>query len=276
MCSNEKITYLRKFGYNVISLPREGIHPLTVTFLGKNQQLTELGYLPEIWMSGKPVPDLLSGEDVSRIGGQSTDKLKASIGLDILGNLVQALGADPIKVKAQYESAKTFEFHFKQVERERITAFKLGNYLAEGKLSSNDPFVKRYFQPSEKVYIFTEVLKSSGFGVTAKDSSDVGLDLKVPVIEEALSGEGSIEVSSTSQGTIGFSSSTKKLPFAFIAAELTCTDDKWEVVEFPDPGEIVLAVSKPKETDEFIQPWKGGSILFGNGPVDLAKPHSEE
>ena len=191
-CRDEKIAYLSKFGYNVIKLPRAGIRPLTVAFLKGGKQLVELGYLPEIWTSNK-VPGSTTGEDVAKIGGQSTNKMNASAGLDVLSNLVQALGVDPIKVKTQYDRASAFEFHFKDVERERITAFALGQYLIDGKMSSADPFVQRYFQPSEKVYVVTEVLKSSGFGVTATDESKTGLDIEIPVIQQAASGQGSIE-----------------------------------------------------------------------------------
>lgn len=274
-CRDEKITYLRKLGYNVISLPRAGIRPLTVAFLGANRSLTELGYLPEIWSSEKPEPVSLSGEDVSNIGGKSTNKLDASVGIDILGNLVQALGADPIGVKAHFDKAKTFEFTFKDVERERITAFSLGAYLAAGKLSSADPFVARYFQPAEKVYIVTEVLKSSGFGILATDSSNTALDLQVPVIQQAISGNASLKVSKTSDGTVSFTGD-KKLPFAFIAAQLAWTNDHWNVIEFPDPGEISLAISNPPPGDgEFAQAWKGGSVLFGQGVVDFdARPQA--
>jgi hypothetical protein len=271
-CRDEKISYLRKFGYNVISLPRAGIRPLTVAFLHGSGRLTELGYLPEIWTAKEPAPQPIAGEDVSKIGGQSTTKLEASVGLDILANLVQALGANPIGVKAQYEKAKTFEFTFKEVERERITAFALGKYLIKGTMSSCDPFVKRYFQPTEKVYVVTEVLKSSGFGVTATDSSNAGLDVKVPMIEQALSGQVAIKVQKKSTGTVEFTGD-KKLPFAFIAAQLVWTKDRWEVVEFPDPGEIHLAVSEPPagKGDAFAQAWKGGAVLFGEGGVEIGE-----
>ena len=132
-CRDEKISYLRKFGYNVVVLPREGIRPLTVAFLYDSKRLTELGYLPEIWESNETKPTPISGEDVSKIGGQSTEKIDASAGIDILSNLIQALGGDPAQVKGEFQKAKTFEFHFQEVERERITAFALGKYLRNGK-----------------------------------------------------------------------------------------------------------------------------------------------
>jgi hypothetical protein len=271
-CSDERITYLRKFGYNVISLPRAGIRPLTVAFLQDNRRLTELGYLPEIWTSASPEPKASPDKNVAQIGGQSTDKLKASVGLDVLANLVQALGADPIGIKAQYGKASTLTFHFKAVERERITAFALGKYLTDGKLSSDDPFVKRYFHSSEKLYVVTEVLKSTGFGVTAHDSSDAGLSLDVPVIKGAFSGKGSVAVESTSQGTVEFSGQTP-LPFAFIAAQLSWNLNRWEVIDFPEPGRISLSISSPPPVvgGVYAQPWRGGSILFGNGAIDFGE-----
>jgi hypothetical protein len=271
-CTDERITYLRKYGYNVISLPRDGIRPLTVAFLQDNRRLTELGYLPEIWSSTSPEPAPMPDQDVAQIGGQSTDKLKADVGLDILSNLVQALGADPIGIKAQYSKASTLSFHFKEVARERITAFALGKYLTDGKLASDDPFVKRYFTSNEKIYVVTEVLKSTGFGVTADDSSSAGLALDIPVIQGAFSGKGSVDVESTAQGTVEFNGKMP-LPFAFIAAQLAWNQNHWEVVDFPEPGKISMSISSPPPVVGGVvaHPWKGGSILFGNGAVDFAE-----
>jgi hypothetical protein len=275
MCNCQRILYLRKFGYNVISLPRGGIRPLTVAFLGKKHKLTELGYLPEIWASSAPKPKTTSGEDVADVGEKSTDELQADVGVDVLSNLLQALGADPLGVKAQYGSAHSFTFHFMDVERERITAFSLGQYLFDGKLSTKNPFVQRYFQPDEQIYVVTEVLKSSGFGVSACDASKVGLAVDVPVIQQAVSGKASIHVSSSSTGTVEFVDENNKLPFAFIAAQLSWNQDegKWQVVDFPDPGEIALSDISPAATTitDFAQP-RNGAVLFGDGPVAFEQP----
>jgi hypothetical protein len=272
-CHDPKIAYLRKFGYNVISLPRGGIRPLTVAFLQDKRRLTELGYLPEIWSSPTPPPQPMTGEGVANIGGQSTDKLQARVGLDILSNLVQALGADPVGVEAQYGGASALAFHFTEVQRERITAFALGKYLARGKLSAGDPFVERYFRPEEQVYVVTEVLKSSGFGVSAFDASQAGLAVDLPALRQVVSAKAAIQVESSSTGGVEFRGDVQ-LPFAFIAAQVTWNTNRWEVVDFPDPGEIALAVSQPPPASGggFATLWKGGTVLFGGGAVDFGEP----
>jgi hypothetical protein len=268
-CKDERILYLRKFGYNVISLPRGGIRPLTVACLQDGTRLTELGYLPEVWSSKKPAPTPEPAEEVAKIKGQSTDKLKAEVGVDILGNLVEALGADPVKVKTEYGKAKSLAFHFRDVERERITAFGLGEYLYEGGMSSNNPFVLRYFKPEEKVFVVTEVLKSNGFGVTATDASNAGLEVDVPALNQIVSVGGAINVESSAQGTVEFRG-TNKLPFAFIAAQMTWENSRWKVVKFPDPGEIHLGESEPPAVGagDFALPWKG-AVLFGDEAVQF-------
>jgi hypothetical protein len=266
-CKDEKVRYLRKFGYNVISLPRGGIRPLTVAFLQDGKRLIELGYLPEIWTSTKPKPTAESAEEVAKINGQSTNALKADVGVSVLGNLIQALGGNPAKAKTEYGKAKSLAFHFKDVERERITAFSLGEYLYDGKLSSVNPFVTRYFIPEEKVFVVTDVLKSNGFGVTATDTTNADFEVDVPALNQIVSVGGAIKVSSNTQGTVEFTGE-KKLPFAFIAAQMAWDQDRWKVVEFPDPGEIHLGESPAPEaeTGEFVQPWKG-AVLFGEEAV---------
>jgi hypothetical protein len=271
-CKDEKIRYLRKFGYNVISLPRGGIRPLTVAYLQEGKRLTELGYLPEIWKSTKPAPTPEPAEEVARIKGQSTDQLTAKVGIDILGTLVAALGADPAKVKAEYGKAKSLSFHFREVERERITPFSLGEYLFEGTLSAKNPFVIRYFTPEEKVFVVTEVLKSNGFGVTATDTSNDGLEVNVPALNQIVSVGGTVKAESKTKGTVEFTGTTK-LPFAFIAAQLTWEKGRWKVISFPDPGAIHLGESQAPVlgAGEFALPWKG-AVLFGDGAVDFEKP----
>jgi len=267
-CRDERLTYLRDLGYNVISLPRAGIRPLSLAFL-QGRRLIELGYLPEIWASKSAEPKPIPDEDVAKMSGKSTSQLAANVGLDILSNLVQAIGIDPVKVKAEYRDAHTLEFQFQDVVRERITAAALGEYLKNGRLSTKNAFVRRYVGTDEKFYIVTEVLKSKSFGVTARNSAKAGLEVKVPVIQQAASGEAGVTVERKAEGTVEFAG-PKELPFAFIAAQLTRTGDEWEVVEFPRPGTIHFGLTDgtAPAADGFTRV-KDGAVLFGDEEVDF-------
>ena len=46
-CEDKAITYLNKFGYNVIKLPRAGIEPLDV--LGRDRVVQPLGTAAQFW-----------------------------------------------------------------------------------------------------------------------------------------------------------------------------------------------------------------------------------
>lgn len=272
-CTDERTAYLRSLGYNVISLPRAGIRPLTVAFLSNNGRLTELGYLPEVWTSAVGEPQAATGT-VAQLGGQRTSKLNAEVGLDVLGNLIGALGGDPIGIKAEFGNAKTFEFSFMHVERDRVTPLALGRYVTEGSLNSENPFVKRYFAPGEKLYVVCEVLKSSSFGVTATASTSTDLGLKVPLVQQAISGNGSIKVESTSKNSFAFEG-VEKLPFAFIAARMQWRNDRWEVGDFPQPGMIHLGEATAHH--KIIIPGEArsdGAVIFGEEPVNFERAES--
>jgi hypothetical protein len=268
-CPDPRVTYLRDLGYNVISLPRAGIRPLTIAFLQKDR-LVELGYLPEIWTSEAETPKSPPGDDeVAKMKGKSTSQLAAKVGLDVLSQLVQAIGVDPIKVNAEYRSAHTLEFHFQEVNRERVTAAALGAYLQKGKLATDNPFVRHYVGTDEKFYIVTEVLTSKSFAVTARDTAQAGVNVKVPVIEQAASGSAGVKVKQEAEGTVSFDGPSQ-LPFAFIAAQLTRKAGRWDVVEFPQPGSIHFGLSdKTASAPDGVSRTKGGAFLFEDDAGDL-------
>lgn len=68
------ITFLNKFGYNVIKLPRTGIEPLDV--IGRDQGMQWLGPLNKVWTSTglEPLPG--PPHPAAAVNGQRTDALE--------------------------------------------------------------------------------------------------------------------------------------------------------------------------------------------------------
>ena len=85
------VTFLNKFGYNVVKLPRVGIEPLDL--IGIDETTQWLGPLSAVWKSAVPVPEPSPPRRAAPVNGQKTDQLDLSFGLKILGNSLAAFGA---------------------------------------------------------------------------------------------------------------------------------------------------------------------------------------
>src|SRR5438045_8347864 len=94
------ITFLNKFGYNVIRLPRTGIEPLDV--IGRDQSMQWLGPVSKVWTSNTPAPLPGPPHPAAAVNGQRTDALDLSLGLNILANTLAAFGMSAPSLNAAY------------------------------------------------------------------------------------------------------------------------------------------------------------------------------
>src|SRR5271154_6857702 len=87
------ITFLNKYGYNVIKMPRTGIEPLQI--IGRDETLKNLGSLSDIWTTDPDNPPPTPGkpEATVDVNGMTTDALDVSFGLSLLANVLSAFGA---------------------------------------------------------------------------------------------------------------------------------------------------------------------------------------
>lgn len=273
ICNDDKTTYLRRLGYNVITLPRSGIRPLTVLFVAKGRRLQELGWLPSIWTSTVSVPEPKTGDNVANVAGKSTDNIGADVGLDILSNLTGALGFDPAKAAMKFSGARSFRFHFRNIERVRIDPFDLGTYVTAGELASENPFVKKYLAPGKDVFVITEVLRSKEFGVSASSSRDGSAGFEIPALEDLIDVQAKLEARKVAESTVDFVGA-EALPFAFVAAKLSYDGNVWGTDGFPQPGAVSMTPKEPREFAEGFAVDRGnGAVIFGDtGTTDIDEP----
>src|SRR3954453_23161957 len=97
------ITFLNKFGYNVIKLPRVGIEPMDV--IGKDETTQWLGPIRTVWKSTAAEPAPSPPRFAARVEGQKTDQLDISFGLKILANALAAFGASVPSLDVAYHRA---------------------------------------------------------------------------------------------------------------------------------------------------------------------------
>jgi hypothetical protein len=149
--------------------------------------IERLGSLDQIWSSTTPVPDVGTPQTAVGINGQKTASLNLDVGLKFLSNVLGAMGALVPQLNFAYKSVKAVEFSFADVRVAGVDPLVLGNYLASGSLSSNNPFLRRYFEDDDTdAFIITEVLKSNSITAKAKVESSAGESIDIPAIQAAV------------------------------------------------------------------------------------------
>lgn len=226
LCSDPKITYLNKLGFNVVKVPRSDIAPLHV--LGRDDgQLDDLGQLSSIWTSSIPEPKATFADAVN-VNGTSTDDLKLSIGLDILGSILGAMGAQAPKLSAGYSKAKKLQFTFVNVQIERVAPLEVGKYLAHGDLDSSSPFAPFFFDHDKEAYVITEVMKSKSVKVTAKDDSGAKINVDLPNIKQIVGVNVGVETASSGSSELTYEGK-ELLGFGFKAYGIAFAKGVWTI-----------------------------------------------
>jgi hypothetical protein len=256
------ITFLNKFGYNVIKLPRTGIEPLDV--IGRDHGMQWLGPLSKVWTATGPEPLPGPPHPAAAVNGQRTDALELSFGLSVLANTLAAFGASAPSLHTAYKSAHAVQFTYSNVTSTSVSPFDAGNYLAAGTLRSDNPVVQNYFgNEKANAYLIVEVLKADSITVTATDShgTEVGIDL--PHIEAVLDAKIGVKPSSASNSTITF---TGPIPvtFGFAVQQIAREGDRWTLRGAAPSADIAFgAVPEGDETKDESNP-----MVFDTGEFE--------
>lgn len=236
------ITFLNKFGYNVVKLPRTGIEPLDV--IGRDQVTQWLGPLSRVWTSKSPEPQPGPPNPAAAVNGQRTDSLDLSFGLSILANTLAAFGASVPSLSVAYSRARSVQFTYSDVTSTSIAPFDAGSYLSDGTLQTNNPVVKNYFLgENTKAFLIVEVLKSSSITVTATDAQGVPVEVDIPALQGVVSGKIGVKTSSDSKSAVTFTGSVP-VTFGFSVQQIARVGDTWTLqgaapgadIAFSGPG----------------------------------------
>ncbi len=219
------ITFLNKFGYNVIRLPRTGIEPLDV--IGRDQVTQWLGPLSKVWTSSSPEPLPGPPHPAAAVNGQRSDALELSLGLSVLANTLAAFGASAPSLNTAYKSAHAVQFTYTNVTSTSVSPFDAGNYLACGSLRTDNPVVKNYFANEKaRAYLIMEVLKADSITVTATDSHGVEVGIDLPHVEGVLDAKIGVKPSNSSNSTITFTGPVP-VTFGFAVQQISRQGDNW-------------------------------------------------
>ncbi len=228
LCRDPALSYLNSQGYNVVRLPRKGIEPLDV--LGKDGcHMERLGRLLKIWRSDAKTPQVSVPQPAVGINGRQTAQLKTSIGLKLLGDILEGLGATRLALNAAYAKASSVQIVFADVEVVSIDPFDIGNYLASGDLDTRNPFVTRYFEDDDtNVYVIFETLRSRKIVVIAKNDSGHEIAPHISDLANLVEGDVTISRDSQQKNRISYAGS-QPLTFGFKVFGLAYCDGNWRV-----------------------------------------------
>ena len=248
-CKDPALTYLNQQGYNVVKLPRAGIRPLDV--LGRDGKTIErLGSLDRLWKSDVEAPLPAGPLPAGALSGQQTSDLKLSIGLKFLSDVLGAMGAAMPQIGFAYQGAKVLQFTIGSVQTASVDPFVMGDFLSEGDLNTNNPFVVRYFEDEgTDAYVIFEVLTSGSITVSAKRNRSTELQVDVPAIQDAVGGNIKMEASSEGSKSVTYKGVTP-LTFGFKAFDIEFDNGRWSVEALkPDAGSAFDASTVRSDLD---------------------------
>ena len=221
------VTFLNRFGYNVIKLPRVGIEPLDI--IGRDDTTQWLGPLASVWKSTVPVPAPSGPRPAAPVNGQKTDQLQLNFGLKILANALSAFGATVPSLDSAFTRARNVQFSYTNVTSTVVAPLDAGNYLAAGTLNTANPVVTHYFTGEDtQAFLIVDVLKSDSLTVTATDERGAGVGLDVPAIQALVGAKVELKTAGSGASTITFKGQ-EPVAFGFIVDEIDYDGTKWSL-----------------------------------------------
>ena len=257
------VTYLNRFGYNVIKLPRVGIEPMDV--VGKDEATQWLGPLRSVWTSSVAEPTPSAPKPAAQVIGQKTDQMDISFGIKILANALAAFGATVPSVDVAFKQARKIQFSYVNVTSISVSPLEAGNYLAEGKLNTENPVVRHYFTGHEsQAFLIVDVLKSNSITVTATDERGVEVNLDIPAIQGVVGGNVGVKPSGASSGTVMFSG-PDPVTFGFIVDEIEYDGARWSLSGAAASGDKAFGATAAVGATDISTTTATPPILLGSG-----------
>jgi hypothetical protein len=248
ICKDPSLTFLNKFGYNVVRLPRAGIEPMLV--LGKGTSLEMLGKLSTVWKTSAGEPTVGTPQPVGDLNGKQSDKLELSIGLKILANALKGLGATVPSLDFAFTRARKIQFTYTNVTSTSVAPLEAGNYLAAGDLNTANSLVEGYFLGEDgHAFLIVDVLKSDTISVTAsaEDGSDVKLD--VPAIQGVVGASVGVKSGNASDSTIEFKGPSA-ITFGFKVFAISFEDGRWRLRGVKAGQDLAFAFDPNEGTED--------------------------
>ena len=223
ICKNDITDHIRDhFGANPLKAPEARIQPLCMLEIDRNKP-SYLGEFKYLVKNGFPHDVPIQEEPVASVSDKQSKITDFETGFQILSGFLKVLGVDPASVGAAFKKSKKMAFSFQNVRRRYIDPLQFGMILSQNNvLGDPDNFILSKAIKDKKVQLglITDVMVSNNFSISTFSESEIGVDVEVPLIQQAISGLNiNVKVNKTAENVVAFEA-PYDLSFAFSALEL--------------------------------------------------------
>jgi hypothetical protein len=218
------LNLLKDINFLPLRLPRADVQPLQLLNMdGKTFSL--LGDLSEAMNAGTAALPPIK-KDITTAGqiqGTKSSTVKASIGVDILGNILGALTGSKLDVSAGFKSASSLTFEFADVTVSTVSIISLDKFLNLATIDGSAKEIKKLMQAG-KAAVTTAVARSKKYIVSAQNDKGADIAADVPVIKGIASGNLSVSTTGSKGQKVVFEG-PEAITFGFQAALLKFDKD---------------------------------------------------
>jgi hypothetical protein len=259
------LSYLKHYGYSVVRLPRADIRPLLLVER-EGKDLSRLGATETVFIPGvKPLPRIQEDVRAADIKGSIKTTLSLGLGLALLKNFLEAFGATGAGLDLAYTKAKTVTFEFTGLLSDTINLTELDQFLAAANEDPNSRHLQALLE-ADAVYCVATTLKSKSFLLDAAAERGTKLEVDVPAIKQAVSGNVTVEGTSNSTSTVSYTGD-KLLIFGVQAVQLFYANGQYRAFRPTPAGDVVLrkAGKRARASAKSAKGSKSRSFLIPEG-----------
>ncbi len=241
-CRDAAGQYLRPFGYAALALPKAGIKPLVL--LGpRGKRLTPIGKLSDLFRPAAVPMPATSRDRTANISGQASNDLDASLGLDLLGSVIGAVGGSPLGIKAAYKRASTVKFEFGDVFETRVEVIDLDRFLATATVDpAVGPFLGELIA-EDQVYVIISTVDALSISVDASASGGASLGLDVPAVQSLAGAKVAVSGNAAAASVLTYTSTEAPLVFGVQLVRLFFSGGRFETLKLVKAGAVSVATA---------------------------------
>ncbi|MFM9888351.1 MAG: hypothetical protein ACKVQT_35445 [Burkholderiales bacterium] len=216
-CNDPYVGLLKQQGYNVVRLPRADFLPLMLLAHEEGKDLSRIGLVSEL-LAGAELPTVQTDTIAAGISGKRTAAMHLSLGLNLLGTIVGAMGGGQVGLESSLQSTRSIVFEFPEVLSDDVSVVQLDKYLGKARIDGTAKYVSQLLDLDD-LYVVTSVLKARKFTIEANSSSSGSAALDVPAIQEIVGAKVKVSAQSERHSKATFEGATP-LAFGFQARRL--------------------------------------------------------
>ncbi len=168
--------FLDRYQVNLLSVPGRRVQCGSV-YIKQGKRITAPGLLSEIIEPELTLERPFVEDDLADLSGTWSDSVSLTVGVKLLSNFLNALGAgaliDKLQASVKETSARNVAFRFTKVSRESLSPAGLGTALVGHQFIEAHPWVK----DGNRYFAVAAVLRSASISIQGRDKQDSAVGL---------------------------------------------------------------------------------------------------